>query len=213
MLWRPTSFAAAVQAQRDGGKDAARGRRRGQDARASAGRRSGACSARIAAAATARQSLDGVIKAREDALAAEAPKLAPRAWHEGRRALPRRPWPRTRAATPTNAQKRAAEAEVLLREAELIAIKGGILDEARALIAQADEAKVEQARRRAACRRRSGYLAEAEQEIQRNRYDVTLPRKLAAAGSLRGAACDSTSRSSSSACAGRRTTTRPASKR
>ena len=42
-----------------------------------------------------------------------------------------------------NAQRRAAEAEVLLRDVELVAIKGGILNDARALIAQADEAKVE----------------------------------------------------------------------
>ena len=78
-----------------------------------------------------------------------------------------------------NAQKRAAEAEVLLREAELIAIKGGILNEARALIAQADEAKVASfAPRTLQAAKR--HLAEAEQEIQRNRYDVTSPRKLAA---------------------------------
>ena len=78
-----------------------------------------------------------------------------------------------------NAQRRAAEAEVLLREAELIAIKGGILNEARALIAQADEAKVGKLAPRSlqAAKR---YLAEAEQEIQRNRYDVSEPRKLAA---------------------------------
>jgi outer membrane protein OmpA-like peptidoglycan-associated protein len=68
---------------------------------------------------------------------------------------------------------------VLLRDAELIAIKGGILDEARALIAQADEAKVAKFAPRSlqAAKR---YLAEAEQTIQRNRYDVSEPRKLAA---------------------------------
>jgi OOP family OmpA-OmpF porin len=68
---------------------------------------------------------------------------------------------------------------VLMREAELIAIKGGILDEARTLIAQADEAKVGKLAPRSlgAAKR---YLAEAEQELQRNRYEVSGPRKLAA---------------------------------
>jgi outer membrane protein OmpA-like peptidoglycan-associated protein len=68
---------------------------------------------------------------------------------------------------------------VLLREAELIAIKGGILDEARALIAQADEAKVGKLAPRSlqAAKR---YLAQADQELQRNRYEVSEPRKLAA---------------------------------
>ncbi|MDY6948612.1 MAG: OmpA family protein, partial [Pseudomonadota bacterium] len=66
-----------------------------------------------------------------------------------------------------------------LRDAELLGIKGGILNEARNLIAQAEEAKVARyAPRTLQSAKRN--LAEAEQEIQRNRYDVTQPRKLAA---------------------------------
>ena len=75
-----------------------------------------------------------------------------------------------------NAQKRAAEAEVLLREVELTAIKNGMLSETRALIAQADEAKVERwAPRSLAAAKR--HLADAEQEIQRNRYELDVARR------------------------------------
>ena len=78
-----------------------------------------------------------------------------------------------------NAQRRAAEAEVLLRDVELTAIKSGLLNEARALIAKAEEAKVERFAPRSlqAARR---HLADAEQELQRNRYELGLPRRLAA---------------------------------
>ena len=119
-----------------------------------------------------------MIKAREDALTAAAPKFAGEAWTKAAERF-REAMTENEQSDAKNAQRRAAEAEVLMREAELIAIKGGILDEARALIAQADEAKVGKLAPRSlqAAKR---YLAQADQEIQRNRYDVAQPRKLAA---------------------------------
>ena len=85
----PTNFAAAVQAQRSSGQRCrsrpqcrtrcareCRKAKRHCAARRLPPRLRGNCSARV-------------IKAREDALTAEAPKFAPEAWHEGRRALPR----------------------------------------------------------------------------------------------------------------------------
>lgn len=173
----PTSFEAAVEAQQAAAKDAAKGRKADKvGAKVQEGQ--AALSRATTAAAGARQLLGSVIKAREDALTAEAPKFAGQSWQKAAERF-REAMTANEKNDTKNAQKRAAEAEVLLREAELIAIKGGILDEARALIAQADEAKVGKLAPRSlqAAKR---YLAQAEQEIQRNRYEVSEPRKLAA---------------------------------
>ena len=75
---------------------------------------------------------------------------------------------------------------MLLRDAELIAIQWDPERGAR-LIAQADAAKVEQARR-AACRPRSDISAQAEQEITRNRYERQPQPESCRAGELRSAA-------------------------
>jgi OOP family OmpA-OmpF porin len=173
----PTNFAAAVQAHDAAVKDAGRGRN-ADKVRARVQEGEAALRRATSAAAAARQLLGSVIKAREDALTAEAPKFAAPAWQKAAERF-REAMAENEQNDTKNAQRRAAESEVLLREAELIAIKGGILDEARTLIAQADEAKVGKLAPRSlqAAKR---YLAEADQEIQRNRYDVSQPRKLAA---------------------------------
>jgi len=173
----PKNFAAAVEAHDAAVKDAARGKK-DDKVRAKVQEGEAALQRATAAAASARQLLGTVIKAREDAIAAQAPKLAAEAWTKAAERF-REAMTENEQNDSKNSQRRAAEAQVLLREAELVAIKGGILDEARALIAQADEAKVGKLAPRSlqAAKR---YLAEAEQEIQRNRYDVSQPRKLAA---------------------------------
>ncbi len=173
----PVSFAEAVAARDAAVKDASRGRNPDK-VRARVQEGEAALRRATTAAAAARQLLGTVIKAREDALTAEAPKFAAPAWQKAAERF-RDAMAENEKNDTKNAQRRAAEAEVLLREAELIAIKGGILDEARTLIAQADEAKVGKLAPRSlqAAKR---YLTEAEQEIQRNRYDVSSPRKLAA---------------------------------
>ena len=173
----PANFAAAVEAHDAAVKDAARGRN-ADKVRARVQEGEAALRRATTAAAAARQLLSSVVKAREDAVTAEAPKFATQAWQKADERF-RDAMKENEKNDTKNAQRRAAEAEVLMREAELIAIKGGILDEARALIAQADEAKVGKLAPRSlqAAKR---YLAEAEQEIQRNRYEVSQPRKLAA---------------------------------
>jgi outer membrane protein OmpA-like peptidoglycan-associated protein len=173
----PASFAAALEAQQAAVKDAARGRS-AEKVRARVQEGEAALRRATTAAAAARQLLGSVIKAREDALTAQAPKFAAQSWQKADERF-REAMKENEQNDAKNAQRRAAEAEVLLREAELIAIKGGILDEARAMIAQADEAKVGKFAPRSlqAAKR---YLAQADQEIQRNRYDVNEPRKLAA---------------------------------
>lgn len=176
-VYAPKAFAAAVQASQNATKEAERGR--GTDKIAARVQEGEAALQRARSVADAvRQSLAGVIKTREDALVADAPKLASEAWAKASERFQQAMRENESGDLP-NAQKRGAEAEVLLREAELIAIKGGILNEARALIAQADEAKVAKFAPRT-LQSAKRHLAEAEQEIQRNRYDITAPRKLAA---------------------------------
>lgn len=172
----PKGFAQAVESLQTATKEAARGRN-ADKVRTRLQEGATVLKNASAAAASAKQLLGSVVKAREDAVTAEAPKLAPEPWEKAATRF-QQAMIENESSDTRNAQKRAAEAEVLLRDAELVAIKAGILNEPRALIAQADEAKVEKFAPRSlqAAKR---YVAEAEQEIQRNRYDVGAPRKLA----------------------------------
>jgi outer membrane protein OmpA-like peptidoglycan-associated protein len=173
----PESFSAAVRALEAAQKDRERGRD-GERVRARVQEGEAALERAQQAAASARQSFGGVIRTREEALAAQAPKYAPEAWTRGNERF-RQAMTENEAGDARNAQRRAAEAEVLLRDVELTAIKAGLLNEARALVAKAEEAKVERYAPRSlqAAKR---HLAEAEQELQRNRYEMGLPRRLAA---------------------------------
>ncbi|MGH8188634.1 MAG: OmpA family protein [Steroidobacteraceae bacterium] len=173
----PKGFAEAVAAHESAAKDAARGRN-AERIRTRIQEGEAALQRATTAASAARRLLSSVIKAREDASAAEAPKYAPQAWPKAAERF-QQAMMENEQGDARNAQRRAAEAEVLLRDAELVAIKGGILNEARTLIAQGDEAKVERFAPRSLTAAKR-HLAEAEQEIQRNRYDVGAARKLAA---------------------------------
>ncbi|MGH8178846.1 MAG: OmpA family protein [Steroidobacter sp.] len=173
----PSGFAAAVRAHEAALKDRERGRNP-ERIRSRLAEGAAALQRASMSAATARQSLSGVIKTRQDAIAAQAPKYASETWTKANERFTQA-MTENEAGDLRNAQRRAAEAEVLLRDVELVAIKGGILNEARALIAQAEEARVERfAPRTLQAAKR--LLADAEQEIQRNRYDTGLPRRLAA---------------------------------
>lgn len=172
----PNAFQAAVQAQQTAAKDAARARSPDK-VRARVQEGEAALQRARTAATNARQSLAGIIKTREDALLADAPKRAPEQWAKADERF-RQAMSENERGELREAQKRAAETEVLLRDAELVAIKHAVLDDARALIAQADAAKVEKAAPRSLDSAKRN-LAEAEQEIQRNRYDLATARKLA----------------------------------
>lgn len=173
----PDNFGDALRAHEAAQKD----RERGRNAKRIAARlQEGEAALQRAkqAAASARQSMDSVIRTRQEALTAEAPKYAPEAWSKANERFAQAML-ENEAGDVRNAHRRAAEAEVLLRDVELVAIKSGLLNEARALIAQAEERNVERFAPRSlqAAKRR---LADAEQELQRNRYDLGLPRRLAA---------------------------------
>jgi OOP family OmpA-OmpF porin len=173
----PRAFAQAVQASQNATKEAERGRASEKIAtRVQEGQ--AALEKARSVAASAKQTLSGVIKTRQDALVAEAPKFSGESWTKANDRFLQAMRENESGDLPS-AQKRGAEADVLLRDAELIGIKGGILNEARNLIAQADEAKVARFAPRT-LQTAKRHLAEAEQEIQRNRYETAQPRKLAA---------------------------------
>ncbi|MET0660646.1 MAG: OmpA family protein [Steroidobacteraceae bacterium] len=176
----PLGFLAAVEARDSAARDAERGR---DPARIRAGLNEGLAALNRAnvAAAAARETLRSVVATRSEALSANAPRLAPESWTKADE--------RFRDATTAlerkdlkGAQRYAAEAEVLLRDVELTAIRNGVVNEARGLIAQADAARVEKfAPRSIGAAKR--YLTQAEQEINRNRYDPTVAVNLAAQAS------------------------------
>lgn len=172
----PTNFANAVEAYEAAVKDSERGRN-SERVRSNLAKGATAVANATAAAAAVRKELASAVRAREDAITAEASRYAAEAWGKAAERF-KDAVMRVERNDLKTAQRRSAESEVLLRDAELIAIKGKLLNEARALIAKADEAKVERhAPRTLQAAKR--HLADAEQEITRNRYDVTVPKNLA----------------------------------
>jgi OOP family OmpA-OmpF porin len=173
----PTNFQAALAALQAAGKDADKGRNPDRvKAELTAGM--AAIQKANASAAAARETLRAPVTTRGDAINANAPKLAAEQWQKADERFKE-----ATAALERNdvsgAQKRGAEADVLLRDVELVAIRNRVLNEARGLIAQADAAKVERFAPRTlnAAKR---YLSQAEQEINRNRYEPGTAEGLAA---------------------------------
>lgn len=176
----PASFGSAVEALQNASRDADKGR---NPERIKTQLTAGMAAIQKAntAAATARETLRAPVATRSDALSANAPKLAGEQWQ--------RADARFREATAAlerndvkDAQRKGAEADVLLRDVELVAIRNGIVNEARGLIAQADAAKVEKFAPRS-LNAAKNYLAQAEQEITRNRYEPAPAASLAAQSS------------------------------
>lgn len=176
----PRNFESAVKDYEAARKDLERGRS-AERVTAKVAQARASLERAVKAAAAARDLLAMTIKAREDALLAKAPEFAAEIWERADERF-RDAMVENETGDLKNAQRRAAEAQVLLRQAELAAVKGQVLGEARSLIARADEGRVERFAPRT-LQTAKRYLAEAEQEIQRNRYDLVLPRNLAAQAS------------------------------
>jgi outer membrane protein OmpA-like peptidoglycan-associated protein len=128
-------------------------------------------------AQTSRTTLATPLKARDDAAAAQADRLAHDAWVKAIERFAEAASKVEKGDVPI-AQKRGAEAEVLLRDTELLAIKGGILGEAQALIAKADAAKVAELAPRTLSAAKK-FVQQADLEIIRSRYDTDVPKNLA----------------------------------
>jgi len=121
--------------------------------------------------------LSQVIKSRQDAANAKAPELSRDVWDKAQREFGSAIRYLERGDL-KNAKRKDIEATSLYRDAELIAIKAEYLSETRRLLADADRARVGRyapltlgfAQR---------LLADAERELNENRYDTDLPRSLA----------------------------------
>ena len=129
------------------------------------------------AAAIARITLASLIKTRADALNASADTFAAQIWANAEDVF-RNAMRRLEAGDLRAARSRAEQAETLYRDAELTAIKAQYLSQTRALLAQAEQARVQRYAPKTLARARE-LLQEAEHELNENRYDTDLPRSLA----------------------------------
>jgi len=129
------------------------------------------------AAAIARITLASLIKTRGDALNASADTFAAQIWANAEEVFANA-MRRLEAGDLRAARSRAEQAETLYRDAELTAIKAQYLSQTRALLAQADQARVQRYAPKTLARARE-LLQQAEHELNENRYDTDLPRSLA----------------------------------
>ncbi len=129
------------------------------------------------AAELAKTVLSQVLKSRQDAANAKAPKLSREVWDRAQREF----GAAIRYLESGNlktAKKKDILATSLYRDAELIAIKAQYLTQTRQLLAQADKSRVG---RHApfTLNKAKQLLSDAERELEENRYDTDYPRSLA----------------------------------
>lgn len=129
------------------------------------------------AARLASTALAQVMKSRQDAANARAPELSPEIWAEAQRKFGDAIRLLERGDL-KNSKRRDIEATSLYRDAELVAIKAQYLTETRRLLADADRARVGRYAPITLGRAKQ-LLADAERELNENRYDTDLPRSLA----------------------------------
>jgi outer membrane protein OmpA-like peptidoglycan-associated protein len=118
-----------------------------------------------------------VIKSRQDAANARAPELSADLWEKAQREFGYAIRYLERGDL-KSAKRKDIEATSLYRDAELVAIKAQYLNETRRLLADADRARVERYAPITLGRAKQ-LLAEAERELNENRYDTDRPRSLA----------------------------------
>ena len=129
------------------------------------------------AAEIAKITLASLIKTRDDAVNASADTFAAPIWANAEEVF-ENAMRRLEAGDIRAARSRAEEAETLYRDAELTAIKAQYLSQTRALLAQAEQARVPRYAPKTLARARE-LLEQAERELNENRYDTDLPRSLA----------------------------------
>lgn len=129
------------------------------------------------AAELASTALAQVMKSRQDAANARAPELSSEIWQTAQRKFGDAIRMLERGDL-KNAKRREVEATSLYRDAELVAIKAQYLSETRRLLADADRARVGRYAPKTLGKAKQ-LLANAERELNENRYDTDLPRSLA----------------------------------
>ncbi len=175
-LLAPISFGRGLEAYQEAEEDLARGRNL-ERIRARIQSAIAAFEASMEASEIAAITLAALIKTRDDALNANAPTFAAEQWLEAEELFDSAAR-RLEDDDIRSARSRGEEAEVLYRDAELTAIKAQYLSDTRALLAQADQLRVERYAPRTLARAQS-LLEQAERELGENRYDTDYPRSLA----------------------------------
>ena len=175
-LLAPATFGRAVEAYMAADADLARGRNleRVKSALATATK---AFNDAAQAAEIANVTLAAVIKTRGDATRANAGTFAADGWRNAEAAFDSAAR-RLETGDIRGAHSRADQAEALYRDAELTAIKAQYLSQTRALLAEAEQQRVPRLAPTTYEKARS-LLAQAEKELNENRYDTDLPRSLA----------------------------------
>ena len=128
-------------------------------------------------AAIARTKFAQVLKSRQDAANAKSPQLSDELWQQAQRKFGEAIRLLERGDL-KGASRRDVEATRLYRDAELFAIKAEYLSETRRLLADADRARVGRYAPITLGKAKT-LLADAERELNENRYDTDLPRSLA----------------------------------
>lgn len=128
--------------------------------------------------AQSNKTLQTVIKAYDDAMLVGAPRSMGEAWSKAEQRF-KQAVAEVEGNDLDDARSKGAEAEVLLRDVELQAIKSSVLGEARDQIGKAQAAKVPDfAPRSFAVAQQQ--LALADQQLTRSRYELAEPTRLAA---------------------------------
>jgi outer membrane protein OmpA-like peptidoglycan-associated protein len=172
----PGTFARGQQAYADADADFARGRNIDR-IRAQISAAEQAFSAAIEASEIARITLASLIKTRDDASNASAATFAAMQWTDAEELFDGAAR-RLESGDIRGARSRAEEAEGLYRDAELTAIKAQYLSDTRALLAQAEQLRVQRYAPVTLANAQS-LLQQAELELNQNRYDTDYPRSLA----------------------------------
>lgn len=175
-LLAPDGFARALTDYRDAQSAFERGRNI-ERVRSTLASAEAAFNEAVEATEIARITLASLIKTRDDALNASASTFAASPWNEAEEIFDTAAR-RLEAGDIRAARTRATEAETLYRDAELTAIKAQYLSDTRALLAQAEQLRVQRLAPKTLARATS-LLQQAELELNQNRYDTDYPRSLA----------------------------------
>jgi outer membrane protein OmpA-like peptidoglycan-associated protein len=175
-LLAPETFARALEVYAGAEEDFARGRSI-ERIRIALDQTTELANAATGAAESAKVTLASLIKTRDDATAANAATFAAELW-TGAEETFNEAARRLESGDIRGARSRADESEALYRDAELTAIKAQYLSQTRALLAQADQLRVPRYAPKTFARAQE-LLAQAETELNENRYDTDLPRSLA----------------------------------
>ena len=129
------------------------------------------------AAELAKTVLAQVLKSRQDAANAKAPQLSREIWDKAQREFGSA-IRYLESGNLKNAKRKDIAATSLYRDAELIAIKAQWLTQTRALLKDADKRRVGRYAPHTLNKAKQ-LLADAERELEENRYDTDYPRSLA----------------------------------